>query len=721
MTVQRNTRRSLLLALLWLLVYSTLITAQAQQNPRPSTEDDVVRVYTELVQTDVMVFDKQGNFKNDLTRDDFQLKVDGKVQPIQAFDLIRAGSNEELQLAVARGSTRRSDPTTSPTRPVPLDRGRTVFFFIDDIHMDLGGLKAAQRTISHFLENQLGQNDQAAIITATGQPGFLQQLTNNRTVLEQALNAIKVRSYSVGSTERPRMSEYEALLIGANDSSMLEYFVLETLRLNPGMSRGLAESVVRGRANAILSQTGALNQKTLGSLEQWVRSASDLPGRKVLFFMSNGFLIDFRRSDSTQWFETISSIAAKSGVVIYSLDTRGLVADSQQYSGDKPYDPTGLHRGSHGEILAMQDGLNALARDTGGRPIFNTNDFKPGVDKAIKESSVYYLLAWKPETEAQPDGRFRNIEVTIPNEPDLIVRVRRGFSELQAPARTATVAKTEPRDPNAVFAKLRDSIAAPYPKTDGLPIALTTIYYDVVGKGPTIASSVHIPGEMMTFETQAEKTEATVDLTGAIFNTKGIAETSFRERIVTTAPNANAAKAYRSEVSYTFPASLKPGLYQVRVAARDLGSGRSGTAHAWIEVPDLANKRLAVSSLLLSERKQSASNNEDWNPTIQTASRRFSRASSLRFLLFAYNTRPSATDGKPDVAVQLQVVRDNQPVITSPLRTINTANLADPGRVPYAAELHLNELSPGQYILQVAVIDRLSKQSFTQQARFEVY
>jgi hypothetical protein len=51
------------------------------------------------------------------------LRVDGKPRPIQAFEQITAGSNEESQLAAARGAT-----TVNLKRPVPLDRGRIVFF-----------------------------------------------------------------------------------------------------------------------------------------------------------------------------------------------------------------------------------------------------------------------------------------------------------------------------------------------------------------------------------------------------------------------------------------------------------------------------------------------------------------------------------------------------------------------------------------------------------------
>src|SRR4029434_268768 len=119
-------------------------------------------------------------------------------------------------------------------------------------------------------------------------------------------------------------------------------------------------------------------------------------------------------------------------------------------------------------------------------------------------------------------------------------------------------------------------------------------------------------------------------------------------------------------------AIVPPGLYQVRVAARDDRSGRIGTAHSWIEIPDLTKKQLAMSSLLLGERTQAMMNinANEIAPIHQSATHRFKRESNLRFLLFAYNTEPATTDGKPDVAIQVQVVRDNQPVITSALRKV---------------------------------------------------
>src|SRR5438105_7185492 len=110
---------------------------QENQTAKPRQESaDVVRIYTDLVQTDVMVFDKQGRFANGLKREDFTLSIDGKPQPIEFFDHVAAGStDEEMQLAAARGALPKKVAGS-----VPLDRGRAIFFYVDDFHLSAGDL-----------------------------------------------------------------------------------------------------------------------------------------------------------------------------------------------------------------------------------------------------------------------------------------------------------------------------------------------------------------------------------------------------------------------------------------------------------------------------------------------------------------------------------------------------------------------------------------------------
>jgi hypothetical protein len=315
--------------------------------------------------------------------------------------------------------------------------------------------------------------------------------------------------------------------------------------------------------------------------------------------------------------------------------------------------------------------------------------------------------------------------VGVIGRPDLVVRVRKGFFDRDPDQKVAEKTSKKPEVIKTVPVKLREAIGAAYPNSD-LPVSLAVDYYDVANRGATLSSAVHIPGEFLKFGEQPDgKIQAVIDISGAFFNDKGVPKASFMERIVTTAPSLEAANTFRNDITYTYPTQLPPGLYQVRVAARDDKSARLGTAYDWIEIPDLSKKTLAMSSLLLGERTPAmmtnVSNTSEVNQVSLSGSHRFKRESNLRFLLFAYNTLLSPADQKPDIAVQVQVVRDDQPVVTTALRKVSTEGVVDLTRLPYAAEIPLGELQPGNYILQVSLIDRIAKQSTSRQTHFSVY
>src|SRR3989442_9294841 len=157
-----------------------------------------------------MVFDKQGKFYDGLKQEQFEVRVDKKQRPILFFERIRAGSaNEEAQLAAARGGASGLSPAKKDA-VAPLDRGRAVFFYLDDLHLSAGSMAHTQKMLLRFIEREMGQNDEAAVTSASGQIGFLQQLTDNKAVLRQAVDRLRARPYSIRDGERPPMTEYQA-------------------------------------------------------------------------------------------------------------------------------------------------------------------------------------------------------------------------------------------------------------------------------------------------------------------------------------------------------------------------------------------------------------------------------------------------------------------------------------------------------------------------------
>jgi VWFA-related protein len=606
----------------------------------------------------------------------------------------------------------------------PLDRGRTVFFYVDDVHLDLSGLKETKKVINHFIENEIGQNDEAAIASTSGQIGFLQQLTDNKTVLRAALERLKYRPYIVADSGDPQMREYHALLIENYDRDITDYFVAETIKKNPGMPRDAAEYMVRARARALLKQGAVVTTNTLIGLEGLIRSLNTQPGRKLIFFISGGFLFDDRHSDSMDRLRRITSAAARSGVVIYSMDARGLVVTSGDASQAGQFDPSGrLQRAASSELRASQDIMNALAKDTGGKTVFNTNTLTPGLGRALKETSTYYLLAWKPEREIEA-RKFRRIEVRVTGRPELTVQVRRGYFEIEPDQPTAKAKNPEPKSSEkSPAAELRKVIGEPYPNR-GLPVSLGLHYIDAPQKGVMLSAALEVPSETLSFSTVNGKRIAVVNVAGTFYNDRGQVGSFFNNQLKLEAPldptnNPTQGLIYNSNVF------LKPGLYQVRVGAQDEKSGRAGSAHGWIEIPDLSAGQFALSSLLAGSREIAPVSNASL-ATVATAAvnlsvtRRFSREEYLRFVVFIYNGQLSPTDSKPDLAIQVQVVRDEQPVVTAPLKKILTDGVEDLKRIPYAAEISLKGLPSGRYQLKVSVVDRVSKRSASQQTRFDI-
>lgn len=703
------------------------------QTPEVGRQDqtDVLRVFTELVQTDVMVFDKEGHFIEGLKKEDFELRIDGQSKPIDFFERIIAGSaNEESQLAAARGSSRRNNNPDTPA-PVPLDRGRPIFFYIDDLHMDLASLNAAKKTVSDFVDKQMAQNDEVAISSSSGQIGFLQQLTDNKAVLHAALERLKFRPYSVRDIDRPPMTEYQALQIERYDHDVAEYFIEQTIAQNTGMTRESADAEVRGRARTMLQQAEVVTMATISGLDGLIRSANKLAGRKLVFLISGGFFLNPQASSMSR-VQRITSLAARNGVVIYSIDARGLATGLPDAANERAFDITGrLERSAMGEMTASQDAMNALARDTGGKPTFNTNALGVGLTKALKETSAYYLLAWKPEGETQHASKFHRIEVKVIGRPQLVVQVKRGYFDVEPEPTVAKSSKpkqpdaNKPSEPNKpADSDLRQKLGGTFPER-AIPVSLNLTYLNTSDRGWLLTTMMEVPSAFLTFEQVGGKQVAAVEVAGVFFNDRGQSGGSFTKNIMLEAQPDYVSG--RGSVRYSFPLFLQPGMYQVRVAARDPKTNRIGGAHDWIEIPNLKPTQLGISSVMIGVRPSSAVNSSSESSQTMASSlevnigHRFQRDSNLRFAIFVYNAAAApAPDSKPDLALQLLMVRDDQPVVTTPLKKISTDGIADLSRIPYAGEVPLAGLPAGRYLLKVSVIDRISKQSASQETRFEI-
>jgi VWFA-related protein len=718
------TRQFLLLCVASLLfqIYGgrTLGQQQPQDIAPPEQQEqdeDVIRISTDLVQTGVAVFDRQGRFVEGLKKEDFELKVDGKPVEVGFFERVVAGAVvEEARLAAASGNSGAkvlgaAKETIVATAP---DRGRVVVFFVDDVHMAPDSMKRAKETISKFIDREMGQNDLVAVASASGQIGFLQQYTDNKAVLKMAVDRLSYKSFATRDIEPPVMTDGQAVLIEQGNKDVQDYFVQETVKML-NVPRPKAEDVVKRRARVLRLQSSSLSKATLSSLETLARRSAGLPGRKLVFFISDGFPVDAISSDIPERMRKIADASIRSGVVIYTMDARGLVTDMMDPTVDTP--PVGS--AAIASRVVGEDVLNALAEDTGGRFIHNTNALSPPLTKALKETSVYYLLAWRPNEGS--DKKFRSIELSIKNRPELSVRVQRGYFEATPEVKQTEQASAKAAPPADPLLKAINSLL---PKRE-LPTRLALSYMDIPISGATLVASMKVESDALKFEQQGGKTAAIVDIAGTVYDAQGKAQDGFRQRLTITPSSTGDAKT--QDIIYNHRATLKPGLYQVRVAALDRASGQTGSAAEWVLIPDLSKQGLAISSLIVGERKSSTGEDEKRPDALVegvpvSVDHRFERSSNLRFLVYIYNAAratAATAEAPPDVVLQIKIFREGQSVVTMPPRKLSTES-QDPTHLAYAAEIPLQEMRAGQYVLQVTAIDRIANASASQRVRFEV-
>jgi hypothetical protein len=176
------------------------------------------------------------------------------------------------------------------------------------------------------------------------------------------------------------------------------------------------------------------------------------------------------------------------------------------------------------------------------------------------------------------------------------------------------------------------------------------------------------------------------------------------------------------------------GAFQLRVAVRDSGSSRIGTAGEFVEIPDLRSGRLALSGIVVrdaadltrvsSDGSRPASDTQQETIAGGRAVRRFHQGTNLIFAYAVYNARLDGVAHLPQLTAQTRVFRDGRPIFTGAATRVDPVGQSDLQRIASASSLQLGAaLLPGEYVLQIIVTDSLSKEKSpvaTQWIDFEV-
>jgi VWFA-related protein len=694
------------------------------QAPAAQEPELILPTSVEVVRLDVVVTDKRGRARAGLTREDFAVFEDGKPQPIVQFQAFA-----------------RPQPSTSPRPSSPIETkanekeedeaedllpARYVVLVIDDVHMEFESLSRVRKALARFLEEDLRPEDQVALVTTSGASALSQEFTADRAVLQQTLSRLSAQGHPPQRTDIPYVSDYQAELIENEDPMALDAAAQEVLQAGLVQDLSSAEDVARRKARGVLTEAVYDARLTLETLESLCRGLSGLTGRKALFLVSDGFLTSLSaRGGTTFDVRRIADAGTRAGVVVYALDTRGLVAAPPGAGAASLRRPGPATFGSveaiqRRSVEATRDAMNALAADTGGFLVENSNNLRAGLREMLKDTETYYVLAYEP-TNTKRDGVFRRIEVRLPGVPGARARTRSGYF---APddgrlGVTDATAEAEARRAEQRRSEMRTALNSLAP-LNAIPVRLSADFLSLDPGVTQVVVSGSVDVATLPFVRRRDRRQATVESVALVYDEKGaVAATLPTERTAMDLADADYGQLLREGLAYQKAVPLPPGRYQVRLAVREDATGLLGSAWQRVEIPELAPGRLALSSLFLLKEggPNEAPASPDAVPTLLTAQalRRFSRTESLYVELYAYNPKRDAS-GAIDLVAQAEVWRGGVVLGTAAPEPMEQGQ----GPVPHTSRIRLQRFEPGDYELRVTVTDHNANAMASRSVAFTV-
>ena len=696
--------RRLLAVVLGVCLWSTSSGQVPDSSPKQKPSDgDVVRITTNLVQVDAVITDKSGKLVTDLKPEELQLFENNRSQKITHFSYIGAattGGSSKPNVSDNRS------PGIPPDRLRPEDVRRTIALVVDDLGLSFQSTHFVRRALKQFVDEQMQTGDLVAIIRTSGGMGALQQFTSDRRQLYTAIDQIKW--YPGG---RSQMSAFMAPTTGKFGADF------------DAQSKELDEF-----------RSDLFSVGTLGAVSYVVRGLSELPGRKSIVLISDGFKImdneplsRTNRNDRTlRRMQQLIDETTRASVVIHTINASGLQARSGLRAEDSVADPnnsTGAMspqqveqalRDRGNEALDLQSGLHYLADQTGGTAVHNSNDIAGGIKRIVDEKG-YYLIGYRPDqsTFNSKTGRpnYHHLSLKVLRSGKFNVRMRNGFYGAVSDDRSTSAA-------GDARGQILHALISPFGSA-GVPIRLTSLFANDAKAGSFMRSLLHVDASALTFKDEPDDWhQAKFDVVAVTFGEDGkiVDEVSRVDQLRVR------GEAYQRVLKAGFVYMVtvpikKPGAYQLRVALRDQASERVGSSSQFVEVPDMKKRRLEISGILLnSTPAQSASQTSvpsdqaqtdlsNIDPANSAAVRYFRQGESLRYSFVIYNPHLDPT-GQPQLQTQVRVFRDGQPVFTGRVQRFALNNPPDISRLSAASAIQLGaDMTPGEYVLQVIVTD----------------
>ncbi len=536
------------------LVFSAVLLAAAldaappEPAPVPQAEHGGVRAAVEVTALDLdVVATKDGKFVNDLTKDEFTVKVDGKPVPLDYFTRVTEGTLFGPDLSQASPDLI-LESLQNEAGAHYLSRQFLVFF--DDDHMMpfdrprvIEGLREFFLKLSPADRTSILRYDRAATRA-------LVPFTNSKEELLDGL--AKLEKMAPGG-----LSWYAQAQQDWNQARASSYYSRSSIIRNYG-----AQARVR-------------EQNALNDLRRAISALAARSGKRTLVYVGDGIELRpgeaFARAfspglqqfeyDVTKEYRSVIHEANESGVTMYTIDARGLTADTDA-SAQAPPDLAPFER-----HVIRREALAGFAAETGGAFFENQNVFKGAVDQIYRESSTFYSIG--VTLASVPKKAEHSVKVSV-SRSGVTVRTRSSFIPMTAD--------------KAARDRIEMALLNPEARGD-FAVSLRLGPAKPGGLGRRLAPfEVRVPLAALTYKEAGGRKDATLDITIAAVQDDGArSDPATVRETVSLDPKQWDQDKDRAFI-YTGEAKTRTGNMRFVASVRDVATNRIGLGSASVRI-----------------------------------------------------------------------------------------------------------------------------------------
>jgi len=267
-----------------------------------------------------------------------------------------------------------------------------------------------------------------------------------------------------------------------------------------------------------------------------------------------------------------------------------------------------------------------------------------------------------------------------------------------------------------------------------MPFDVRTDFVRVTGDTVLVPITIQIKNRDVTFVNKDGVQRGTVNIFGRVTTLTGKIVQTFEDTVQVDVPAELLPKVTENSSVYWKALPLRPNLYRIDVAVKDVNGDRSGLWSNRLPVPSYDDDKLSSSSLIVADTMQPVSTKEigtgmfvigntKVRPRVASANGKpvvFKRNQKVYFWMQVYNLGVDDKTHKPSATVQYDVINTatNKAVIHTVESTDQMGNIGD--QVTLEKPLSASSLDPGVYRIQIRVNDNISKQMVDPSATFAV-